>query len=347
MRLYNEDAAEKSGLVYNMIGRIFGNGTHYKARFQTIAAAPPNQQGVYDYDGMLFQGVPKKLKQGTINSCLVGPDRKIRDLPTGFATHAVVYLLAGGRNAQHEIYRSQCEAIDKKHSVSASIPKLDTIPQLKYTGTEFINVLDTWSKHPNQVDFLHYESVVPLRPVPDLDEPESEETDEERRKRDRGDEPVTRQTRQKTKKVAQEASKAKNKKKADPKPAQKATKGATRGKRKNTRPKKRETPDHPPSSNAENTEVDIKDFLGNVLSSPTAAKTILQSSPVDADFEMFCRCGTRGNGDRDPVYQVAIQCDKCRNWSHISCQRGLAGKDKVPKQFVCHWCNPSNDRKLM
>ncbi|EDR02673.1 uncharacterized protein LACBIDRAFT_332179 [Laccaria bicolor S238N-H82] len=71
--------------------------------------------------------------------------------------------------------------------------------------------------------------------------------------------------------------------------------------------------------------------------SPTTPPSPLSSLP-DSEFELNCRCGIIGNGNilYHHEHEVAIQCDQCRDWSHIACQRDGRASNLVPDAlFIC------------
>ena len=58
---------------------------------------------------------------------------------------------------------------------------------------------------------------------------------------------------------------------------------------------------------------------------------------------MSCRCGLSGDGNI--LYRQedgeAIQCEECREWSHITCQKdGQADRLKKNEPFFCDFCDP-------
>jgi hypothetical protein len=79
-------------------------------------------------------------------------------------------------------------------------------------------------------------------------------------------------------------------------------------------------------------------FISNQPPSPAKSDLSLSGSV----FPINCRCGVKGDGNQ--LYReeegVAVQCDECRDWSHIACQQNgraslLGDKDR----FVCDFCD--------
>jgi hypothetical protein len=178
------ESVNKSGVVYKMVGRVFGNRNHFISRFEVPSTLPKDEQGIYDYDDMLYDGYPVKLSHGTLNSCLVGPDRNLRGLRDGYSTRAVIYILEGGYNAQLKILQNQLAKIQQSHHFTISDHTLNVVPEISYTGTSFSRLNDserTWMSHPYSVHFTDYISTVPRRPASGEAESEEGQTDHEER----------------------------------------------------------------------------------------------------------------------------------------------------------------------
>jgi hypothetical protein len=93
-----------------------------------------------------------------------------------------------------------------------------------------------------------------------------------------------------------------------------------------------------PASNDHSSESE-KPFLAEQPPSPTKSNS---SSLPHSLFPMNCRCGISGDGNL--LYReeegAAIQCDECRDWSHIACQRnGRASLLGDRARFVCDFCD--------
>ena len=85
-----------------------------------------------------------------------------------------------------------------------------------------------------------------------------------------------------------------------------------------------------------------KEPLPDTVAIPSSP-LFMPSSPPDSEFQLNCRCGFHGDGNklhRSKEEGTAIQCDECKDWSHVACQRngrasGLGEKDT----FVCDLCS--------
>ena len=100
----------------------------------------------------------------------------------------------------------------------------------------------------------------------------------------------------------------------------------------------------PPSSNVSNPE--ICSSLGpESEGSDTDISLRSESSLPDSLFALDCRCGLSGDGNllyRPEQFGEAIECDRCKSWSHIACQRNGRASDLGEKDiFICDFCDPT------
>ncbi|KAF8059494.1 hypothetical protein FPV67DRAFT_1426312, partial [Lyophyllum atratum] len=116
-----------------------------------------------------------------------------------------------------------------------------------------------------------------------------------------------------------------------------------------TNPKTRPTAEYLP------TEVDTELFLDDSeIDSPESEEETSRllpdnpsplqhqnSSQPDSEFSLNCRCGLVGDGNilYHTIEGKAIQCDECRDWSHVACQKeGRASMLSEQDPFLCDLC---------
>ena len=79
------------------------------------------------------------------------------------------------------------------------------------------------------------------------------------------------------------------------------------------------------------------------LSATPLPPSLSQDSLPNSDFDVNCRCGAKGDGNI-VYYQEdgkVVQCNECKDWSHIACQRnGRASNLPKNKPFLCDSCDP-------
>ncbi|KAJ7698840.1 hypothetical protein B0H16DRAFT_1349348, partial [Mycena metata] len=145
-------AENTHGVVYDIVGRAFSNGAHFKANFT------PDGTNVYTYDDTKHGGCAI-LNQ---NAHLTGriPSK------SGWRTYAAVYRLRGGMQAQTFFSRYQISAAERVHSIKfAASAGNDPIHSLRdVIGLGLPNIKELvgddrfWLKSPWRTDVLDFVS---------------------------------------------------------------------------------------------------------------------------------------------------------------------------------------------
>lgn len=99
----------------------------------------------------------------------------------------------------------------------------------------------------------------------------------------------------------------------------------------------------------EDNQLQISLQTETVIAQPKIPRKPLSSSHSSAEslpdslFDLSCRCGQSGDGNKlysSAIYGEAIQCDECKTWSHTACQRnGRASMLGKKEKFTCDHCD--------
>ncbi|KAJ7576076.1 hypothetical protein C8J56DRAFT_1062520 [Mycena floridula] len=98
-----ELSKDSHALTYDLMGRGFTNGSHYKGQY--IGTMGPEQGKTFEYDGMKYNGHPIALLRA--QSQIHGLDSSLKGLQLGYCTSHAVYHVRGGIPALKAFFHSQ------------------------------------------------------------------------------------------------------------------------------------------------------------------------------------------------------------------------------------------------
>jgi hypothetical protein len=72
-----------------------------------------------------------------------------------------------------------------------------------------------------------------------------------------------------------------------------------------------------------------------------------QSGTEGDPFPYHCHCGAHGDGHSLSNDEPSVQCNICKNWSHVACQTDGRASNLRPKDpFHCDNCNASHKKPI-
>ncbi|KAJ7086352.1 hypothetical protein B0H15DRAFT_782057 [Mycena belliarum] len=306
------------GVVYDLVGRAFTNGSHFKAHFTR------DGKHVYAYDDMQNEGAAMMVPNSRISTHLAGE----MQVQGGWRTYAVVYRLRGGSRAQSFFTRYQCAASERLQSVRFSPPSVDSslyeVPEV--VGLELPDAQEMaledrfWLHNPWKTGIIDFVSRhKPLGKSKRVRFHNEDGTDSE--DHDGSQLPTAKKHRKEIENNDELGLGAKSSKAA---------------KRRPHRSNLVILSDDEPTLISESSQESGYKIL-------TTDRTQDKSGEPDCDEEVLfdCRCGYQGNVF-DGIPELFIQCTVCNARSHIACQRnGSASSGK--ELFRCDSCRPPSE----
>ncbi|KAJ7572400.1 hypothetical protein C8J56DRAFT_1068918 [Mycena floridula] len=152
-------SAKGTPLSYELRARILSNTGHFKVRYR---GSTIEEQGLFEYDGVLHGGRPISLRNATLASHLAGPDSGLKDLPKGYYTCTVIYQVLGRLSTVHQFHRDQIAALKLFHNVEFSTDTLSVLPRLSLVDPAYEICPDKdrdWLAYPKQSKMIDYRQV--------------------------------------------------------------------------------------------------------------------------------------------------------------------------------------------
>lgn len=113
--------------VYDLVGRVFYNGSHFITRFAGYFDGYGSEV-IFAYDGMQNGGQCIFLPSSTCATHFAGPDNQLVGITSGYQNVSVVYRLRGGYESQKAFLQHQISEINNRFAVDFGPDHLDEVP---------------------------------------------------------------------------------------------------------------------------------------------------------------------------------------------------------------------------
>lgn len=312
------------GVVYDLVGRVLHSPAdmHFVARF-----VDHRSNKVVDYNDRSHTGWTSYIKNATVATHLAGAHIP---LPQTYTTHAVVYHLRGGIEAQNLFFQHQKFKLQKAiqlhlgefDSITHGLPDIELRrPDVRPVPPE--DSEQTFTLGTSRLKRVEYE-VIPRSAAAHMKQITGQVSIKSSRRKILNHSVHQRQSDQKLKTV----------------PTLRRMQSQKLNKKTTSRVRKSRT------SNV------LLKKTAVVKVRPIGTTTTTQALPgsdqhdssqglsMHSDCPFKCRCGAQGENGHDLAdEQDIVECDTCHDWSHIACQQlGRASALRAEEVFECDSC---------
>ncbi|KAH6889065.1 hypothetical protein BKA70DRAFT_1541345 [Coprinopsis sp. MPI-PUGE-AT-0042] len=310
--------AKDFGLVYQIVGRVFYDGQHYKSRVAKYRSMRTGDtegklelEGLYQYDGMVDGGCATLVEGATLDNFISGDETEV-GLPLGTRTAAVAYRLVGGLRAQELFFEKRRQELERLYSLQLS-DDLVTLPHITYTSSKYRLIKPeelAWTLDGSfHAEYVADDSMI-CSPQKKSTSPSKQDKLPAAALPPKIDSKVPKMLSQQTNTSMLPAKRKKRSKSDSGSRISRQAKGAVE-----PRAKQQDASQGP------------------------------QAERSGSPYPFLCRCGAEGDGHivaEETQAGGTVMCESCERWSHIACQRdGRASKLNPKKRFVCDSCEPA------